>query len=198
MAAICFLLLSLSSSLAIFFSFFILSPSVENWPACSHYYSFPTVMLWYLSHWRIGSARHFFAREDVGIPADISPPGDTSWARASTSFFPEDLWNLPTPCLLIAISCSFPHISLLLGSRRREEKWTSSGAGRKQKESRSWVQEIWVFRPGSYHATLLQNGHVCRMRDFHPVLQFLLALTFSDALQCSEHDAVFARQHRKA
>ena len=54
------------------------------------------------------------------------------------------------------------------------------------------------FRPGSYHAVLLQNGRVCKVRDFHPVSKSLPALTFFDALQCSEHDAVFGRQHRKA
>lgn len=125
------------------------------------------------------------------------PTGDTSWAQASTPFFPENLLDLPTPCLLIAISCSFPHISLLLGSGRGEEKWTAIGAGRKQKESRSWSQEIWVLDL-AFTMPLCFKMDMCAERDFHPVSKFLLALTFFDALQCSEHAAVFDRQHRKA
>lgn len=54
-----FLLLSLSFSSAIFLSFLIPSPSVENWPRCFHYYSLSIVMLWYLSCPVIESARHF-------------------------------------------------------------------------------------------------------------------------------------------
>lgn len=54
-----FLLLSLSFSSAISLSSLILSPSVENWPGCFHYYSFSIVMLCRLSCCMTESARHF-------------------------------------------------------------------------------------------------------------------------------------------
>lgn len=73
------------------------------------------------------------------------PPRGHFLGPGQHPFLPRRLVGFAHPRLLIAISCSFPHISFLLGSGRGEEKWTSIGAGRKQKESRSWGREIWVL-----------------------------------------------------
>jgi hypothetical protein len=151
-----------------------------------------------LSHWRIGSARHFFAHEDVRVPADISPPRGHFLGPGQHPFLPRKLVGFAHPlssdCNLLFFPSHFSSFRLWKGRREMNSYWCREEAERKQIMESGDLG----FRPGSYHAALLQNGHVCRMRDFHPVLKFLLALTFFDALQCSEHDAVFDRQHRKA